>query len=227
MIEKGYQECYIAFLDLLGFKNLVSNNKLDEILEIYKAIQNDNIDYLVLNNEELTERDAVKMKIMSDSICVYVNKNCKNAFLSIVAWCVYFQAKLLECSQPIFLRGAITLGNIYAKDDITFGTGVINAYLMEEKVAKNPRIIFSRQIVSEALINIDINAQIALKRIIFEDKDKLWSVNYLGFIKDLGKFTLLSNLKDFVEDKLASNSMEYFDTSIRDKYLYVLDHINK
>lgn len=35
MKNKKYNKCYVAFLDILGFKNFVNNNGFEKVLDIF------------------------------------------------------------------------------------------------------------------------------------------------------------------------------------------------
>ena len=154
-----YTNCYIAFLDLLGFKTKVENLTCDDILNIYSNIK---IHITAVHRykkngwEELIDSNdlaSVQIKVMSDSICFYIDSSIENAFFMLISACATFQLKLLAIQEPVLVRGAIVKGNIYVdKDkDITFGPGLSNAYMLEEHSAKNPRIIFPLCIAEEAI----------------------------------------------------------------------------
>ena len=102
------------------------------------------IEYPVtIDNEKrhLMDFNMLNRKIVSDTICLYVDSSITNSLAGLISTCDYLQVRLLRRKTPILLRGAIIKGKIYAKEDITFGPGVSKAYLMEEKTAKYPRII--------------------------------------------------------------------------------------
>lgn len=38
-MEKEYQECYIAFLDMLGFKNLIKEKNFKFLIDVFEKIR--------------------------------------------------------------------------------------------------------------------------------------------------------------------------------------------
>jgi hypothetical protein len=54
----------------------------------------------------------------------------------------------LACDQ-IFVRGGMTLGDIYADKDTIFGPALIRAYELESQLARWPIIIFDRSLIAE------------------------------------------------------------------------------
>jgi len=222
MEQKKYQNCYVAFIDMLGFKNLINSKETSckRVLDVYKCFDNA-IPTLEIGNDSerhfVEELKYIKMKIMSDSICIYIEAHVKNALLCLASVCFNIQEKLLTLAKPILIRGAIVHGDIYAEGDITFGPAVTKAYLMEENNAKYPRIIITKQTLDEGAKQIEDGALDSLyDGVFFRDADKFYTINFLATID----YESLQKLKAFVSDILDTT----IDDSIREKYLY-LDRI--
>ena len=167
MEQFEYQPHLIAFIDILGFKELVNETdknsaKLNEVLKIlhflktwelpnawglelveieesaqYKGVENFNI-------SKITEAT-----VFSDSIVVSVKaeKKINERFTSLVANLSALGAKMME--EGILIRGAITIGNLYHKSGVILGNGMIEAYQLELKSAVFPRIILSKTLIKE------------------------------------------------------------------------------
>lgn len=219
MGEREYKECYIAFLDLLGFKDLIDNEKTtcEDIAELFDEIR---IEYPVTIEEEkrhLMDFDALKQKIMSDTICLYVDSSITNSLAGLISTCDYLQVRLLRRKTPILIRGAIIKGKIYAKGDITFGPGVSKAYLMEEKTAKYPRIILTKNLIDEWKTH-DFYGKDYVDTYTFRDSDAFYAVDYLYLFYGLDRgLTTWSKFARFVRNKLDTET----NPSIREKYLYI------
>ena len=59
------------------------------------------------------EMSDIKMKVMSDSICFYVDAGKSNALDGLIVACAYFQEQLLKLPDPILTRGSIVRGDIF------------------------------------------------------------------------------------------------------------------
>ena len=113
-----YVDRYVAFLDLLGFKNTLKIKSCPEILEIFSKLKNPlggvyigtGIGWEPLIDKEAVEK--VKMKIISDSICFYIDAVETNAFATLMSVCLLFQVSMSELAEPIILRGGIVRGNL-------------------------------------------------------------------------------------------------------------------
>ena len=234
-MKKDYTKCYIAFLDILGFKNRINHSSCQEILDIYKDIKNPlkSIHIGDENNsaQEIYATKHIHTKVMSDSICFYIDSKYQDALFCLLSCCAIFQAKLLRRPTPILVRGAVVLGDIYAEGDITFGSGMTQAYLLEEENAKYPRIIITKETLFNGLVNVsrpsirDNNNQY-----VYFDADKYYVVNWLNFLFDIGadknneSFEMCyQKLSTHIDSILSSE----INASVREKYLYLDDTLNR
>ena len=137
------QICYVAFLDIMGFANLVMDNTPEFVL---KYLQN----LLSVNSifEQLTPN--IKTSVISDTIAVYTPVlNDKNEDLTRYRNFLHFVGVLQYQSMtaPNFglpLRGGITKGEFYSNNkDILFGKAWVKAYALEQK-ANSPRVIVDK-----------------------------------------------------------------------------------
>jgi len=150
--EIKYRDSYVAFLDVLGFKNLVfSQNKKDKTkLEHYFGIVNEAIKYL----NDIPVKSEIGSIIISDSIILSVNKSgVKDQDIKIVRHlCVAVGLIQMHLAlKNIWLRGAISSGKAHfdSLNNQIVGPAYINAFLLEENLAINPRIILDNKIIKE------------------------------------------------------------------------------
>ena len=223
--ENEYKKCYIAFLDILGFKDKIENKTCKEILDIFTDIKNP-LKKAYINEDgiirEICSAQKVNFKCMSDSICMYIDAAESDSLLCLISACSIFQAKLLKRETPVFVRGAIVLGDIYAKDDITFGPGMTKAYLLEENSAKYPRIIMTKETVLQGAKNA--SSPILNERLWeyvecdFDDYYVTLPVDTLLLLQptDEGK-DRCDKLMNHICDVLNSST----NSSVREKYIYL------
>lgn len=224
MKNKQYTECYIAFLDMLGFKKLIEKSSCEIILSIFEQIKKPYESALILGNETLVDQetiDALKIKVMSDSICFYIDKSMPNALLTLLLSCIAFQFHLLKFQDPILLRGAVVRGELYAFDDIMFGPGLTKAYLMEEHNAKFPRIIVTNEVLEDAREANKSNKRVLNSldtKVLFRDFDAFYTLNIahvlMAWDKDKKIYNSLMN-------RITQTLNFTTDESIREKHLYL------
>jgi hypothetical protein len=163
-----YQRSLIAFIDILGFKEIVKQSEVDstkiellfsvlQYLKDWEKPNKWNLDLIGIE-EDAQKKGIHKFDIIgkthstsfSDSIVVSVkvDNNINEMTSTLVANLSYIGALLME--KGILLRGGMTIGNIiHTENGTVFGQGLIDAYHLESKCAKNPRIILSDVLIKE------------------------------------------------------------------------------
>lgn len=147
---RHYEDRYVAFIDILGFSELVKRTesepefieKLATILEALKASEE-----LSKKREQGNAKDH-GLRISSFSDCILLSANSNNIGSCVLAvTCIHLCLQLL--SHGIFTRGAISPGKLIHTNQVALGQGLIDAYRLENKVAVYPRIILDKKIVAE------------------------------------------------------------------------------
>lgn len=130
---------YVAFLDVLGFKELVKGK--GEKLNIYfETIKNALID---IQNDKA----EIESQLVSDSTILACGLTKENLKLLLRA----VQTIQARCAvENIWIRGAITIGDIHfdRKLNIVVGNGLTDAYLLEQE-ERFPRVIIDPKILRE------------------------------------------------------------------------------
>ncbi len=149
------EEKYVLFLDILGFKDLIENNTMEEVGDIYKhqvietiglAIEHGYSKYgipysvqSILDGNKLldTVHDEFNIHIMSDSIIIWTKDNTPTSLIKLCAFTTSFLANTFIYGVP--LRGAISKGYVSemktqvnaSSQSCIVGTGIVNAYQLE------------------------------------------------------------------------------------------------
>jgi hypothetical protein len=138
----------IAFLDILGFKNYIKRlskepelaNIIAETLLDLKKLENEDITLKLPYGKEVKFRYNFKASAFSDSI---VLSAATDDFESMFFKMQSSISKLIL--KGIFVRGGITVGDVYHENRIVYGQGMINAYEIENKLAIYPRILLDKK----------------------------------------------------------------------------------
>lgn len=140
-----------------------------------------------------------------------------------------FQLKMVL--SGFFLRGAISIGELYLDDDIIFGNGLLEALKGEQEQARDPRIILTGSALKHVDEHLTYYATLEDSpqyRELYRDADKQIFLNYLECIliaeDEIGpSFEELRRHKTVIEEKLR----EYVDRPpIWSKYLWVANYHN-
>lgn len=197
--KKEFDSYIIAYIDFLGIKQKMKTDSSYEALQILK--------FLMWGTErtagyisEVNEIDKFDIKIFSDNIVIAqkinANKMC-DQIISIINLVGQIQFHAL-LQFDFWLRGGITIGELYIDNSVVWGTGLIGAYSIENNLANYPRVIVSNKVLSayESCGNKGLN----LYALIDEDFDGLRFVNFLLAAPNLEMIPTISKfLKDNVE----------------------------
>lgn len=166
--ELKYELRLVAFIDILGFKEIVKQSEKDstkidllysvlEYLKDWETSENWNLKFVEIEEDAQKKgvhnfdiRGKTNSTSFSDSIVVSVkvDNNVNEMSSTLIANLAYIGSILME--KGILFRGGLTIGNIIHNDNGTvFGQGLIDAYLLESKNAKYPRIILSDKLIRE------------------------------------------------------------------------------
>jgi hypothetical protein len=147
--EINYEKSFVAFLDVLGFKQMVQLRDQEKINK-YFGIVNSAVNYL----KNIPSKREIGSIVISDSIILTVpcSENESENLDKLRQLCIavgLIQQNL--AIEGIWLRGAISCGDTYFNSDENqiVGPAYINSYLLEEKLAINPRVILDSKLIPE------------------------------------------------------------------------------
>jgi hypothetical protein len=175
MNKLKYEDRIIAFVDILGFKDIIkesdrNKHKLKLIYEALDFLKNrENSNEWNLKFVEI-EEDAQKKGVhnfdisnktnctcFSDTIVVSVisdSEKINEIVSTLIINLSYIGSKLL--SEGILIRGGLTIGKlIHNNTGVIMGQGLIDAYELENRVAKFPRIVLSNALIQKLNYPID------------------------------------------------------------------------
>lgn len=134
-----YKQRLVAFIDVLGFKNLVYGATTGPIEAYYG--------FLLSNFRNAVAQRGFEFMLISDSIVIHCDDDIQN-FSELVKMINIAQAGLM--GRGVLMRGAISHGGLFVDkpNSIVVGTGLINAYNLEAQ-ARFPRTIVDRSLVTK------------------------------------------------------------------------------
>ena len=150
----NYDPKFVAFIDILGFSDLVKRSEKDDKLFIKIANITINIDEKAKQHRagsrnekifgDLSQFDVVNF---SDSL-IMSDAPDATGFWKLV---LFINTVFFELAQyGTLCRGAISFGSFYQKGTVAFGPAFLEAYHLESKIAKFPRVLVSRSALSKA-----------------------------------------------------------------------------
>ncbi|MFB5269831.1 hypothetical protein ACE41H_24050 [Paenibacillus enshidis] len=155
-----YEERIIAFIDILGFKNLVNNDLMCEDIGAILKLP------YVLRQGDMLKRlkiTGMMMTSISDSLVFSIGLKERGAMNKITKLLSVFSQTLLA-QYSLLLRGGIAVGKIYHDNDIVYGPGLVKAYELESKIAIFPRIVIERSDFESSILSCSTPSQLTLRK---------------------------------------------------------------
>lgn len=208
-----YQDRYVAFIDILGFKNLIDRTagampsvKLEEILSALNVPSEVQLEGIVLGR--IGDLSSAGHALTSFSDCIAVSTEGSEKGLMNLLF--HLRAIAFQMLRLGFLvRGGITKGALLHREGKVFGPAFIKAYELEKNKAVYPRIIIDPAISRKAL-EAEPPINIIFKRLVRENDDgyfmvhSLWAIRMAadsenGFIGEWS--TLVEGIAHFLGDE--------------------------
>jgi hypothetical protein len=148
--DQRYEERYCAFVDILGFSELL-NTIRDSKTRQTRAARFALVRSLLraVHSPPAGPRAAetgFRAQSISDAVAVSVHNN-KFGLLLLFNSIETMALDLL--AQGFFVRGAIVKGPLYHDDTMVFGEALMHAFHLENTVARYPRIVVARTVAED------------------------------------------------------------------------------
>ena len=139
LIDKvKYDKGYVAFLDILGFKNKVESKEFTNIYNVFQRIKSEKKNYDDNNNSKY----GTKFLFCSDSIFITGHE-----LDSVVRIASSLSLEIMELLD-LGVRGAITYGDYFHSGNIVYGPAIIEACRLEKEEAKYSRVIIDQSVIN-------------------------------------------------------------------------------
>ncbi|MFI4911486.1 MAG: hypothetical protein ACIAQZ_07445 [Sedimentisphaeraceae bacterium JB056] len=208
---------FVAYLDILGYKNEIKNNNQNILLNnINKAISS--IEESIADVSKMIDgvnitkgllEKNINGRIFSDNIIIYISIRNSNdtiekliPLLAIITACFRIQRNCI-LQHGLLMRGAIVQGDFYQNDRFVFGKSLIDAYKIESEIAIYPRIIIDNPCFD--ILNIIKNGPNKVR----DTKETLLGINEIAFQLKENQNTLPLELQQRLL-KLYTESLDVF-----------------
>jgi hypothetical protein len=185
----------VAFVDILGYRDLIlEDQQTGEENEFLNELHNALSEAAALINpkkrellHKFSKKDSYAVRAFTDNVVIgypIAGKGDGEVELErIFSDLSYFQ--MMMTLHGFFVRGAISIGDLYMDDIVIYGAGLIEAYEGERKLARDPRIILTqsaRDAVKKHLKYYGDAEKAPKVNYLYKDSDGQWFLNYLDII---------------------------------------------
>lgn len=135
----SYEERIVAFIDILGFRNLVNDeSRCEDIGAILR------LPYLIRQDHmaKMLKIKGVMMTSISDSLVFSIGLEKRGAMNKITKILTVFMQALMT-QYGLLVRGGLAVGKLYHDNDVVYGPGLVRAHELESRIAVYPRVIMT------------------------------------------------------------------------------------
>ena len=225
-----YVDCMVAFVDILGFNLLVKNiQSEDDFYQVGRVLFKLKEIAKYFNADDTISCD-LNVTAISDSIIftmpVHDHMSSAMSLTSILHWLQYD----LLINDKMLMRGYMTRGRSYHKDNIIFGYGYSMSYEKEKEIAGPPRIVIDPSLIKEAMA--DNKEQYFWHMIDFVIQDSFDGYHFIDYLKPVGvqakipKEQLIAErnkINKIVDDNLITYAA---NENINGKYKWLSDYVS-
>jgi len=220
--SEDYRDKLVAFLDILGFHRLISQDKVSALASINMI--DGHLKHILTVLHDPHGKDF-STRLFSDCMCISCDYSTENLFYILfeLAFIQYYLSR-----EGVFLRGALSRGLHFENSRMIFSKGLVNAYHLENS-ATYPRVIIDAALVD--CIKEDKDSYIPIYEsersidYVIQSPDRLYSVDYLYLIHQDGLDSIeeLERHKQSIETTVDRNSE---DSGIINKCRWLADYHN-
>ena len=218
--KKAFDPYIIAYIDFLGMKDRMENKSSYRYLVYLQAL----IKGIMTKSafiQRINHINDFEIKIFSDNIVIALKKNDEmlcDQIISLINLISLIQFEAFFTFE-FPLRGGITIGELSIDDSVVWGSGLIDAYKIENSLANYPRVIVSQEVIDT--YNQCKDKSINIFAMIKQDADGCWFVDYLSAAPNI---TLIPRISARLSQ--IANMVIKKDERIKQKTNWIISYFN-
>jgi hypothetical protein len=210
-----YSKNVLAYIDILGFSNIVKESTYDEIKALLDSEQVVVDVSSKLKIPHLNIKPGIfKYHVFSDTILIVCSEATPENVLKLISWIEFYQHFMGQQKQ-LFIRGSVVYEDLSVDSNVLFGPALVYAHKME-KEANWARIVVDKSIISlmksSGKKNTDVNIRTLNDKYLFIDYLKDYFGIFAGIeieaernVSDPSAIEYLEDHKQLIRDAFIRN----------------------
>lgn len=177
------QDSWFCFLDILGFKEILTANDHSRIQEFHRLLR-DGRQILEGPADEAGwfDRDFHALTSFTDNIALGFPIHDDGEMESGMVFDRVARFQLQMVLSGFFIRGGVAVSEAYIDDLAVYGPALLEAYTGESELARDPRIVLTesaKTLIVEHLAYYGNAGHAPQNRVLKRDRDGQWFIDYL------------------------------------------------
>lgn len=223
--HQQYEDRLVAFVDILGFSDMVSSSALDakKLRHITAALQS--LYDKIWQWETDGAYSSFAFTQFSDSIVISSLAGTADSF-EMLQQLLLGVTELVD-KYEVLVRGGIARGPLIHDREMVVGPAMIEAYRLESKMAKYPRIIIAQNLKEQ--IESDLEESILLRtsltevpgysKLFMTDDDGWCYLNYINPDEIYYELDTENRLKAM--ERFVKKNLQLTNECVKEKYLWL------
>jgi hypothetical protein len=230
-----FRKSFCAFMDILGFSEKIINNDLDFFNKYLQTLHKE-LEYLE-SRHDISDKRGYKQfdfKIFTDNFVFghpWYDQYGESELGKIFHVLAHIQMTFSRSN--IFVRGAISMSDLFMDENIVLGPALVESYKLESQQAIYPRIILSDEVVEIVQKHINyyrVHKDSPQNMTFLEDIDGKYFINYLYVYffnnYEYSKKEIVSGLIEHKEVIVDNLNLFRDDFKLFDKYAWIAKYHN-
>lgn len=167
----GFKQHLIQTIDTFGEDNIEKIESIKSVLDLSKKITSDS---------GISESKVITY--FSDSIVISYKYNEESQLFFTLLNLLYVSMEL--ANRGFLTRGGVAIGKLVHNDEVIFGPALVDAYDLESKTSKYPRIIINDEVIKKGLQHHSDNhteedEKDYIMEIVTKDNDGYYYIDYI------------------------------------------------
>lgn len=173
----NYEKRVVAFVDILGFRSLVTRMATEpDLFETIRDALESVMEYGIMSRQAVVlnshyRESGIEMSAFSDCYAISARVGEELLVLNVTR-----QLVLCLLEVGVISRGAVVVGDLYHQHPVVFGQALVDAYELESSAANYPRVLVTEEVVS-AIHEIDGLHGTTYAESIIRDSDGCWFID--------------------------------------------------
>jgi hypothetical protein len=122
-------ESFVALFDILGFRELIGRSETIKVAKTYEKMKSDFTKYTDIVSQ--ASHSKIVSRCFSDTFLLYTTEPSDASFRALIIACQFLY--LAALSNRLYLRGAVTYGELTVSEEMEIGPAIVEAYEHEQK----------------------------------------------------------------------------------------------
>jgi hypothetical protein len=235
-----YESCIVTFIDVLGFRALVTNRSAADVHHVIKALERfTKPDNVGVSRKDVRIFSQAHAQSVSDAIVrvrPYKTMYRDGALVHEILDLLHAQIELVNLG--VLIRAGLTVGDAYlpaSGDGPVFGPAMVRAYEIESQEAVYPRIVIDDDALEQhkldPLLRSESNSlaeeQKLLRQLLAVGDDGTRYINYLNAVGEFDDPSVHLSFLQTHAQLVRTGRIESVNRNVRRKYEWLTVYHNK